>query len=77
MPLLNYLALLLFNCYFVKLFNLILFFTCFIIVLAFRYLASSLPLLALVGVGIGVGLIFAMLVIGLAKNPLNANLIIR
>ena len=33
--------------------------------------------MSLIGVGIGVGVIFSMLLLGLSKNPLVSNLLIR
>ena len=49
----------------------------FIILLGFRYLASSIPLIVFIGVGIGVGLIFSMLLNSIARNPLILNNLIR
>lgn len=48
-----------------------------IILLGFRYLASALPLLSLIGVGIGVGVIFSMLLLGLSRNPSVSNYLVR
>ena len=39
------------------------------ILMGLRYLASSIPLIALAGVAIGVGIIFAFLVLSLENNP--------
>ena len=47
------------------------------ILLGFRYLASALPLLSLIGVGIGVGVIFSMLLLGLSRNPSVSNYLVR
>jgi F0F1-type ATP synthase membrane subunit c/vacuolar-type H+-ATPase subunit K len=47
------------------------------ILIGFRYLASSIPLLALIGVAIGVGLIFSFLLFSLSRNPSISNILIR
>ena len=47
------------------------------ILLGFRYLASSIPLIVFAGVGVGVGLIFAMLLNSMARNPLISNNLVR
>ena len=39
------------------------------ILMGLRYLASSIPLIALAGVAIGVGIIFAFLVLSISRNP--------
>jgi F0F1-type ATP synthase membrane subunit c/vacuolar-type H+-ATPase subunit K len=49
----------------------------FIILLGFRYLASSIPIICLTGVAIGVGLIFAFLVFSISRNPSISNNLIR
>ena len=54
----------------------VIFFVIFIL-LGFRYLASALPLLSLIGVGIGVGVIFSMLLLGLSRNPSVSNYLVR
>lgn len=48
-----------------------------IILLGFRYLASSIPSIVFAGVGVGVGLIFAMLLNSMARNPLISNNLVR
>ena len=48
-----------------------------IILLGFRYLASSIPLIVFAGVGVGVGLIFSMLLNSMARNPLISNNLVR
>ena len=48
-----------------------------IILLGFRYLASSIPLIVFAGVGVGVGLILAMLLNSMARNPLISNNLVR
>jgi F0F1-type ATP synthase membrane subunit c/vacuolar-type H+-ATPase subunit K len=48
-----------------------------IILLGFRYLASALPLLSLIGVGIGAGVISSMLLLGLSRNPSVSNYLVR
>ena len=45
--------------------------------MGFRYLASSLPIICLTGVAIGVGLIFAFLVFSISRNPSISNNLIR
>ena len=45
--------------------------------LGLRYLASSLPLFSFVGVGIGVGIIFGFLLLGISRNPSISNSLIR
>ena len=47
------------------------------ILLGFRYLAPSIPLIVFAGVGVGVGLIFAMLLNSMARNPLISNNLVR
>ena len=42
-----------------------------------RYLASSIPLIALAGVAIGVGIIFAFLVLSICRNPTISSSLIR
>jgi len=51
--------------------------TYFIVLLGLRYLASSIPLISLVGVAIGVGIIFAFLVFSICRNPSIINNLIR
>ena len=48
-----------------------------IILLGFRYLASSIPLISLTGVAVGVGIIFASLVFSISRNPTISNILIR
>ena len=48
-----------------------------IILLGFRYLASSIPLVSLAGVAIGVGLILSLLIFSISRNPIIANILIR
>jgi F0F1-type ATP synthase membrane subunit c/vacuolar-type H+-ATPase subunit K len=48
-----------------------------IILLGFRYLASSIPLISLAGVAIGVGLIFSILIFAICRNPVISNVLIR
>ena len=48
-----------------------------IILLGFRYLASSIPLICLTGVAIGVGVLFAFLVISICRNPSIINSLVR
>ncbi len=48
-----------------------------IVLLGLRYLASSIPLISLVGVAIGVGIIFAFLVFSISRNPSIINNLIR
>jgi F-type H+-transporting ATPase subunit c len=47
------------------------------ILLGFRYLASSIPLVSLAGVGVGVGLIFSFLLLSISRNPVLSNTLIR
>ncbi len=47
------------------------------ILIGFRYLASSIPLISLAGVAIGVGLIFAFLLFSISRNPALSNIFIR
>ena len=47
------------------------------ILIGFRYLASSIPLISLAGVAIGVGLIFAFLLFSISRNPSLSNTFIR
>ena len=42
-----------------------------IILLGFRYLASSIPLISLAGVAIGVGLIFSILIFAICRNAFD------
>ena len=48
-----------------------------IILLGLRYLSASIPLISLVGVSIGVGLVFAFLIYSVARNPLLSEILIR
>jgi len=48
-----------------------------IVLLGFRYLASSIPLISLTGVAVGVGVIPAFSVIGIARNPAISNSSVR
>ena len=48
-----------------------------IILLGFRYLSSSIPLISLAGVAIGVGLIFSILIFAICRNPIISNVLIR
>lgn len=48
-----------------------------LILLGFRYSASSIPLISLAGVAIGVGIIFASLVFSISRNPVISNILIR
>ena len=48
-----------------------------IILLGLRYLASSIPLISLVGVAMGVGIIFAFLVFSICRNPIISTVLIR
>lgn len=50
---------------------------CDIILLGFRYLASSIPIISLAGVAIGVGLIFSILIFSICRNPIISNVLIR
>ena len=47
------------------------------ILLGFRYLASSIPSISLAGVAIGVGLIFSILIFPICRNPIISNVLIR
>jgi F-type H+-transporting ATPase subunit c len=47
------------------------------ILLGFRYLASSIPLVSLAGVGVGVGMIFSFLLFSISRNPVLSNTLIR
>lgn len=47
------------------------------ILMGFRYLASSIPIVCLTGVAIGVGLIFAFLVFSVSRNPSASNSLVR
>ena len=47
------------------------------ILLGFRYLASSIPLICLAGVAIGVGIIFGFLVLSICRNPSISNTLVR
>ena len=47
------------------------------ILLGFRYLSSSIPLIVFAGVAVGVGLIFSFLLQSMARNPLISNSLIR
>jgi len=47
------------------------------VLLGFRYLAASIPLISLAGVAVGVGLIFALLIFSISRNPLLSNNLIR
>ena len=48
-----------------------------VILLGFRYSASSIPLISLVGVAIGVGLTLSILIFALCRNPIISNVLIR
>ena len=48
-----------------------------IILLGFRYLASSIPTISLAGVAIGVGLIFSISIFAICRNPIISNVLIR
>ena len=48
-----------------------------IILSGFRLIASSLPLISLVGVGVGVGIIFGSLLNSLGRNFAISNSLIR
>jgi F0F1-type ATP synthase membrane subunit c/vacuolar-type H+-ATPase subunit K len=41
------------------------------LLLSFKFVASSIPLISLAGVAIGVGLIFASLVLSISRNPIH------
>ena len=45
--------------------------TLIMLLLGFKFVASSIPLISLAGVAIGVGLIFACLVLSICRNPVN------
>ena len=47
------------------------------ILLGLRYLAASVPLFSFIGVGIGVGIIFGFLLLGISRNPSISNSLIR
>ena len=47
------------------------------VLLGFKYLASSIPLIVLTGVAIGVGMLFAFLIISISRNPSISNIMIR
>ena len=47
------------------------------ILMGFRYLASSIPIICLTGVAIGVGLVFAFLVLAISRNPSISNYLVR
>jgi len=47
------------------------------VLLGFRYLAASIPLISLAGVAVGVGMIFALLVLSIARNPMMSTNIVR
>jgi len=47
------------------------------ILLGFRYLASSIPLVIFAGVGIGVGLILPFPVLSICRNPSISNVPVR
>ena len=47
------------------------------VLLGFKYLASSIPIICLSGVAIGVGIVFSLLIISLSRNPSFGNLLIR
>ena len=47
------------------------------ILLGFRYLSSSIPLIVFAGVAVGVGLIFSFLLQSMARNPLISNSLVR
>jgi F0F1-type ATP synthase membrane subunit c/vacuolar-type H+-ATPase subunit K len=47
------------------------------VLLGFRYLAASIPLISLAGVAVGVGLIFALLIFSISRNPLLSTNLIR
>jgi F-type H+-transporting ATPase subunit c len=57
--------------------SLILFIHFYTILLGFRYLASSIPIISLAGVAIGVGLIFSGLIFAICRNPVISNILIR
>lgn len=45
--------------------------------MGFRYLASSIPIICLTGVAIGVGSIFSSLIFAISRNPAISNNLIR
>ena len=47
------------------------------ILLGFRYLASSIPLISLVGVAIGVGSVLALSASSIPRNPTISNSLVR
>jgi len=47
------------------------------ILLGFRYLASSIPSISPAGVAVGVGIIFASLVFSISRNPTISHTLIR
>ena len=47
------------------------------ILLGFRYLASSIPIVCFAGVAFGVGLVFASLILSLSRNPSILNSLVR
>jgi len=47
------------------------------ILMGFRYLSSSIPLISLTGVAIGVGVIFAFLIFSICRNPSISNTLVR
>ena len=47
------------------------------VLMGFRYLASSIPLICLTGVAIGVGVLFAFLVLSISRNPGISNNLVR
>ena len=48
-----------------------------IILLGFRYLASSIPIISFAGVAIGVGLVFSLLIFSICRNPIISGILIR
>jgi F0F1-type ATP synthase membrane subunit c/vacuolar-type H+-ATPase subunit K len=50
---------------------------CIMILLGFRYLASSIPIICFAGVAFGVGLVFASLILSLSRNPSILNSLVR
>ena len=47
------------------------------ILLGFRYLASSIPSISLAGVAIGVGLTLSISIFPICRNPIISNVLIR
>ena len=47
------------------------------ILLGLRYLSCSIPLISLVGVAIGVGLVFSFLLYSISRNPGISEVLIR